>query len=63
MRYKEQALSKIEQVSNAINNVEFLVSRGDQDGSLQALQNLKEKLDDLRSIISIEHNEFDSYAG
>jgi len=63
MRYKEQALNKIEQVSNAINNVEFLVSRGDQDGSLQALVNLKEKLDDLRSIISIEHDEFDSYVG
>ena len=63
MRYKEQALNKIEQVSNAINNVEFLVSRGDQDGSLQALVNLKEKLEDLRSIISIEHDEFDSYVG
>ena len=63
MRYKDQALNKIEQVSNAINNVEFLVSRGDQNGSLQSLQNLKEKLDELRSIISIEHNDFDSYAG
>ena len=63
MRYKEQALNKVEQVSNGINNVEFLVSRGDQDGSLKALETLKEKLDELRSIISIEHDEFDSYAG
>jgi hypothetical protein len=63
MRYKEQALNKIEQVSNGINNVEFLVSRGDQNGSLQALETLKEKLDELRSIILIEHDEFDSYIG
>jgi hypothetical protein len=63
MRYKEQSLNKIEQVSNAINNVEFLVSRGDQNGSLQALENVKVKLDELRSMISIEHDEFDSYVG
>ena len=63
MRYKEQALSKLEQVNNAINTVEFLVSRGDQNGSLQAIQELKEKLDDLRGLISIEHDEFSSYVG
>ena len=63
MRYKEQALNKIEQVSNAVNNVEFLISRGDQDGSLKALEDLKEKLSDLRGLISIEHDEFNSYVG
>jgi hypothetical protein len=63
MRYKEQALNKLEQASNVVNTVEFLVSRGDQDGSLEAIENLKEKLDELRSMISIEHEEFDSYVG
>ena len=63
MRYKEQALSKLEQVSNTINTVEFLVSRGDQNGSLQSIQDLKEKVEDLRGLISIEHDEFNSYGG
>ena len=63
MRYKEQALNKLEQVSNVVNTVEFLVSRGDQEGSLETIEDLKEKLEELRSMISIEHEEFDSYAG
>jgi hypothetical protein len=61
MRYKEQSLNKIEQVSNRIKNIEFLILRGDQDGSLQALEDLKEKIEELRSMISIEHNEFETY--
>ena len=63
MRYKEQSLNKIEQVNNRIKNVEFLVSRGQQDQALQSLEELREKVEELRSMISIEHNEFDSYAG
>jgi hypothetical protein len=63
MRYKEQALNKLEQVSNVVNTAEFLISRGDQDGSLESIEALKEKLEELRSIISIEHEEFDSYVG
>ena len=63
MKYKEQALNKLEQVSNVVNTTEFLISRGDQDGSLESIAELKEKLEELRSIISIEHEEFDSYVG
>ena len=63
MRYKEQALNKLEQVSNVVNTTGFLISRGDQDGSLESIEDLKEKLEELRSMISIEHEEFDSYTG
>ena len=63
MRYKDQALNKLEQVSNIVNTVGFLVSRGDQEGSLETIEDLKEKLDELRSLISTEHEEFDSYIG
>ncbi len=61
MRYKEQSLNKIEQVNNRIKNIEFLVLRGDQNASLQALEELKEKVEELRSLISIEHNDFETY--
>jgi hypothetical protein len=63
MRYKEQALNKLEQVGNVVSTTEFLISRGDQNGSLESIIELKEKLEELRSIISIEHEEFDNYAG
>ena len=63
MRYKEQALNKLEQVGNVVSTTEFLISRGDQNGSLESIIELKEKLEELRSIISIEHEEFDSYVG
>jgi archaellum component FlaC len=61
MRYKEQSLNKIEQVNNRIKNVEFLVLRGQQNEAIQALEELKEKVEELRSLISIEHNEFETY--
>ena len=61
MRYKEQSLNKIDQVNNRIKNVEFLVLRGQQNEAIQALEELKEKVEELRSLISIEHNEFETY--
>jgi hypothetical protein len=61
MRYKEQSLNKIEQVNNRIKNVEFLVLRGQQNEAVQAIEELKEKVEELRSLISIEHNEFETY--
>ena len=61
MRYKEQSLNKIEQVNSRIKNVEFLVLRGQQNEAIQALEELKEKVEELRSLISIEHNEFETY--
>ena len=63
MRYKEQALNKLEQVNNVVTTTGFLISRGDQEGSLEAVEDLKEKLEDLRSMIAIEHEDFDHYAG
>ena len=61
MRYKEQSLNKIDQVNNRIKNVEFLVLRGQQNEAIQVLEELKEKVEELRSLISIEHNEFETY--
>jgi hypothetical protein len=61
MKYKEQALNKLEQVHSAISNTEFLVSRGDQNGSLQSIEILREKLEDLRGMISLEDDTFETY--
>lgn len=61
MKYKEQSLNKLEQVNSAISNTEFLISRGDQDGSLKSIEVLREKLEELRSMISLEDDTFETY--
>jgi hypothetical protein len=58
MRYKEQVLSKIEQLSNVLRTIDFLISRGDQNGSLQSVAQLSEKLEELRSLVSLEHSDW-----
>jgi hypothetical protein len=58
MRYKEQVLSKIEQLNNLLRTTDFLISRGDQNGSLQSVAQLNEKLEELRGLISLEHSDW-----
>lgn len=62
MRYKEQAMNKVGQLENMLRTLDFLVSRAQpQDEILQYISEVKEKLEDLRSILSIEHNDFETY--
>jgi tetrahydromethanopterin S-methyltransferase subunit B len=62
MRYKDQALDKINQLSNIARTINFQVSRLEsQDSILQTVDDLKEKIEELQSMISIEHDEFSSY--
>jgi hypothetical protein len=62
MRYKDQALDKINQLSNIARTIDFQVSRLEsQDSILQTVEDLKEKIEELQSMISIEHDEFSSY--
>jgi len=61
MKYKEQALNKLEQVNSAISNTDFLISRGDQDGSLRSIELLREKLEELRGMLSLEDDTFETY--
>ncbi len=62
MRYKEQAMNKVGQLENMMRTLDFLVSRSQpQDEILQYISEVKEKVEDLRSILSIEHNDFETY--
>ncbi len=62
MRYKEQAMNKVSQLENMMRTLDFLVSRGEsQDSILRYIEEVKEKVEDLRSILSIEHNDFETY--
>jgi hypothetical protein len=62
MRYKDQVLNKIDQLENLNRTLDFQLSRGESfDALLQTLSDMKEKIEDLRSTISLEHDEFSTY--
>jgi hypothetical protein len=62
MRYKDQVLNKINQLENLNRTLDFQLSRGEGfDALLQTLADMKEKIEDLRSTISLEHDEFSTY--
>jgi hypothetical protein len=62
MRYKDQVLSKINQLENFNRTLDFQLSRGENyDALLQTLSDMKEQIEDLRSTVSLEHDEFSTY--
>lgn len=62
MRYKDQVLTKINQLENLNRTLDFQLSRNESYESLmQTLSDLKEKIEDLRSTVSLEHDEFSTY--
>ena len=62
MRYKDQVLNKINQLENLNRTLDFQLSRGESFESLmQTLSDMKEKIEDLRSTVSLEHDEFSTY--
>ena len=62
MRYKDQVLNKINQLENLNRTLDFQVSRGEGFNELmQTLRDMKEKIEDLRSTVSLEHDEFSTY--
>ena len=62
MRYKDQVLNKIDQLENLNRTLDFQLSRGESsDSLLQTLSDMKEKIEDLRSTVSLEHDEFSTY--
>ena len=62
MRYKDQVLNKINQLENLNRTLDFQLSRGEGFKELmQTLSDMKEKIEDLRSTVSLEHDEFSTY--
>jgi len=62
MRYKDQVLDKINQLENLNRTLDFQLSRGEGFNELmQTLADMKESIEDLRSTVSLEHDEFSTY--
>jgi hypothetical protein len=54
MRYKELVTRKLEQLDNSLHQLNQLVNTNDQRGAKQFIETMKEKIDDIQSLINSE---------
>ncbi len=58
MKNKELAINKIEKIENQLKTLDFSVRRGEVQEYDESLKRVREQLEELRSLISIEQNTF-----
>ena len=59
MKYKNNILDKITQLETTASKMQIQASRGaQQDQILESIENLKEQIEKLRDIISLEQDDF-----
>lgn len=60
MRYKNNVLDKLVQLGSTVNRVEIQVNRGGSQNDVnQSIEVLKEQIESIREMISIEPDEFE----
>jgi hypothetical protein len=60
MRYKNNVLDKLNQIDIIANRINVQINRGGtQDQVLESIEALKEAIENARSMISIEADDFD----
>jgi hypothetical protein len=60
MRYKNNVLDKLVQLGTTVNRVEIQVNRGGSQSDVnQSIERLKEQIESVREMISIEPDEFE----
>ena len=60
MRYKNNVLDKLGQIDTIANRIHVQINRGGtQDQVLESIEMLKEAIENTRSMISIEADDFD----
>jgi hypothetical protein len=61
MRYKNNVLDKLVQLETAVNRVNIQVNRGGtQDDVNQSIETLKEQIEQIREMVSIEPDDFEN---
>jgi DNA-binding transcriptional regulator YiaG len=59
MRYKNNVIDKLAQLDATANRIQFQVNRSvDQDQTLESIELLKEQIEKVREIVSLEADEF-----
>ena len=60
MRYKNNVLEKLGQIDTIANRLQIQINRGGtQDQVLESVEMLKEAIENTRSMVSIEADDFD----
>ena len=61
MRYKNNVLDKLVQLESAVNKVHIQVNRGGtQDTVNESIEILKEQIEQIREMVSIEPDDFEN---
>ena len=61
MRYKNNVLDKLVQLETVVNRVNIQVNRGGtQDDVNQSIETLKEQIEQIREMVSIEPDDFEN---
>ncbi len=59
MKYKNNVTEKLTQLEATANRIQFQVNRNaDQDSTLESISDLKEQIEKLQEIISLEQDDF-----
>jgi len=59
MKFKNNVLDKLNQLDATVNKAKFQVNRGmDQDQVLESLDQVKEQIEKINEIISLEQDDF-----
>jgi len=59
MKFKTNVLEKLNQLDATVNKVKFQVNRGmDQDQVLESLDQVKEQIEKINEIVSLEQDDF-----
>jgi DNA-binding transcriptional regulator YiaG len=59
MKFKNNTLDKLNQLDATANRIKLQVNRGmDQDSILESIENLKEQIENIREIVSLEQDDF-----
>jgi hypothetical protein len=60
MRYKNNVLDKLVQLGTTVNRVEIQVNRGGSQNDVnESIEKLKEQIESIREIVSIESDDFE----
>jgi hypothetical protein len=64
MRYKNNVLDKLVQLDVSVNKVKFELNRGfEQEVIVDSLDSLKEQIEKVRDIVSLESDDFEQQFG
>ena len=59
MKFKNNVLEKLNQLDATVNKTKFQVNRGmDQDQVLESLDQVKEQIEKINEIVSLEQDDF-----